>query len=136
MLQGAIDLILTAIEKFPRLSSLKNNLALIYESIDKPEDAEKFYRQALEDNPQDHTILKNLADFYYEAQILGAARELYEKIPEPERDWEMLFKMGNIFLRQGDMESALAHWERARQLNPEEGVITKNIEILQKARGR
>ncbi len=135
-LQGAIDLILAAIEKFPRLASLKNNLALVYESIDKPEEAEKYYRQALEDNSQDLTILRNLADFYYEAQILGAARELYEKIPDPQRDWDMLFKMGNILLRQGDMESALAYWERARQLNPEEGVITKNIEILQKARGR
>lgn len=135
-LPAAIDLLRAGIEKFPRLSSLKNNLALIYESIDKPEEAEKYYRQALEDNPRNEKIIRNLADFYYEAQILGAARELYDEIPEPQRDWEIYFKLGNIFLRQGDMESALQNWERARQLNPEEKLISKNIEILQKTRGR
>jgi tetratricopeptide (TPR) repeat protein len=135
-LERAVGLLKEAIDKFPRLGSLKNNLALIYESMDRPEEAERLYRQAVEENPQDPLLIRNLADFYYETQILGAAKELYEKIPENNKNWEVLFKLGNILLRQGDVDTALAYWEQARQLNPREEIIGKNIEILQKARGR
>jgi tetratricopeptide (TPR) repeat protein len=135
-LEKAVVMLREAIDKFPRLGSLKNNLALIYESMDRPEEAERLYRQAAEENPRDPVLIRSLADFYYEAQILGAARELYEKIPEETKDWEIWFKLGNILLRQGDVDSALSHWEKARQLNPQEEIIGKNIEILQKSRGR
>jgi Flp pilus assembly protein TadD len=135
-IERAVILLKEAIDKFPRLGSLKNNLALIYESMDRPEEAERFYRQAVEENPRDPILIRNLADFYYEAQILGAARELYEKMPEESKNWEVWFKLGNILLRQGDVETALNYWEKARNLNPQEEIIGKNIEILQKARGR
>ncbi len=133
--EQAAHLLVEAVDKFPRYGVFKNNLAVLYESIDKAEEAEKLYRQALEENPQDMNICKNLADFYYEEQILGAAKELYEKMPEDQRDWEVLFKLGNIVLRQGDAEQALALWLKARELNPEEEIITRNIEVLQKTSG-
>jgi Flp pilus assembly protein TadD len=135
-MEKAVNLTKEAIDKFPRLGSLKNNLALLYESMDRPEEAERLYRQAAEENPRDPVLIRSLADFYYEAQILGAARELYEKIPEDSKNWEVWFKLGNILLRQGEMDTALQYWEKARQLNPQEEIIGKNIEILQKARGR
>jgi tetratricopeptide (TPR) repeat protein len=134
--EKAVIMLREAIDKFPRLGSLKNNLALIYESLDRPEEAERLYRQAAEENPRDPVLIRSLADFYYEAQILGAARELYEKIPEEAKNWEVWFKLGNILLRQGEVDAALNHWDKARQLNPQEEIIGKNIEILQKARGR
>jgi len=131
----SMALLKDAIDKFPRFGTFKNNLAVLYESIDRPEEAEKLYRQAMEENPQDISICRNLADFYYETQILGAAKELYERIPEDKRDWKVFFKLGNIYLRQGDVDSAHNFWEKARALNPEEEIIVKNIEILQKSRG-
>ncbi|MEO0142579.1 MAG: tetratricopeptide repeat protein [candidate division WOR-3 bacterium] len=132
----AINFLKTCINRFPRNEIFKNNLAVLYEAIDLPEEAERSYRQALEDAPNDYFVLKNLADFYYESQILGAARELYEKIPEEKRDWEVLFKLGNIYMRQGDTEEALNNWQKAKALNPEQEIITRNIEVLQKARGK
>jgi tetratricopeptide (TPR) repeat protein len=133
---SAINLLIDAIDKFPRSGFLKNNLAVLYECLDKHENAEKLYRQALEADPQNAVLCMNLADFYYETQILGAAKELYEKIPEEERDWQILFKLGNIYLRQGDSNQALNFWQKAKELNPEEEVITRNIELLQKSSGR
>lgn len=137
---GAIDstaaLLKDAIDRFPRFTVFKNNLAVIYESMDKPEEAERLYRQALEVDPQNERISRNLADFYYEAQILGAAKELYEKIPEDKRGWEVFFKLGNISLRQGDAEKALMFWEQARRINPSEQIIARNIEVLQKSSGK
>lgn len=129
----SIELLQDAIDRFPRFTMFKNNLAVVYESVDKPEEAEKLFRQALETNPRDEKICRNLADFYYETQILGAAKELYEKIPEDRMDWKVLFKLGNIYLRQGDSPGALRFWEKARELNPSEEIITRNIEVLQKS---
>jgi len=137
---GAIEktavLFKDAIDRFPRHTIFKNNLAVLLESMDKPEEAEKLYRQALEVDPQDEDIIRNLADFYYEAQILGAAKELFEKIPEAKRGWEVFFKLGNISLRQGDSKKALMLWEEAKKLNPSEQLIIRNIEVLQKSSGK
>lgn len=135
-IQSATSILTQAIERFPRFAIFKNNLAVLYESIDKPEEAEKLYRQALENEPNNQRVCRNLADFYYEAQILGAARELYEKISDEDRNWQILFKLGNIYLRQGDAEKAMQCWERAKQLNPEEEIITRNIEVLKKSGGQ
>jgi len=131
--EESTHLLRDAIDRFPRFTVFKNNLAVVYESIGKPEEAEKLFRQALETNPRDEKICRNLADFYYETQILGAAKELYEKIPDDKRDWKILFKLGNIYLRQGDSNKALNSWEKARELNPSEEIITRNIEVLQKS---
>ncbi len=129
----SVDLLRDAIDRFPRFAMFRNNLAVVYESIGKPEEAEKLFRQALETNPRDEKVCRNLADFYYETQILGAARELYEKIPDDKKDWKILFKLGNIYLRQGDSSKALNYWEKAQQLNPTEDSIVRNIEVLQKS---
>ena len=80
--------------------------------------------------------MKNLADFYYKTQILGAARELFEKIADEFNDWQIFFKLGNIHLRQGDTDKALEYWYKARELNPSEQLIARNIEVLTKSGGK
>jgi tetratricopeptide (TPR) repeat protein len=125
-----------AIDHFPRMILFKNNLAALYEDMDKPEEAEKLYRQALEVDPHNKKICRNLAEFYYRTQILGAARELFEKIAEAYNDWGIFFKLGNIHLRQGDTQKALQYWYRAKELNPSEELIARNIEVLTKSGGK
>jgi len=134
-MQNAVDFLKECINKFPRLAVFKNNLAVVYEALDLPEEAERAYRQAVNDEPQNYDICRNLADFYYESQILGAAKELYEKIPDEEKNWEILFKLGNILMRLGDADGALNYWEKAKSMNPKQQLITQNIELLKKSRG-
>ncbi|GAH98315.1 unnamed protein product, partial [marine sediment metagenome] len=133
--EASKSLLNDAIDRFPRFPVFKNNLAVLYESVDEAGEAEKLYRQALEVAPRNEPICRNLADFYYDVQILGAAKELYEKISDDKRDWRILFRLGNIYLRQGDQGKALSLWEQARQLNPSEKIIVQNIELLQKSGG-
>ncbi|OPX18071.1 hypothetical protein BXT86_03110 [candidate division WOR-3 bacterium 4484_100] len=132
----AAELLTEAIDKFPRNAFLKNNLAVLYEQIDRPEEAEKLYREALESDPYNYKVCKNFADFYYEAQILGAAKELYERIPESDADWQVLFNLGNIYLRQGNGEQALELWNKALTLSPENKLILRNIELLKQSSGK
>ncbi len=134
--ENAAQILQEAIDHFPRMIAFKNNLAVLFESMDKPEDAEKLYRQALEVDPHNKKICKNLADFYYKTQILGAARELFEKVADAYNDWQIFFKLGNIHLRQGDKEKALEYWYKARELNPSEQLIARNIEVLTKSGGK
>jgi tetratricopeptide (TPR) repeat protein len=134
-MQRAVDTLTSAIDRFPRFTLFKNNLAVLYQLLERPEEAEKLYRQAVGVDPRDEVITRNLADFYYETEILGAAKELYEKIPEDKRDWHIFFNLGNIYLRQGDSERALALWKKAKELNPSEETITHNIDVLQRSGG-
>ncbi len=134
-MEKAVDFIKECINNFPRFALFKNNLAVVYEALDRPEEAERLYRQAVSEEPQNFKICKNLADFYYESQILGAAKEFYERVPDEERDWEVLFKLGNISMRLGDADGALNYWEKARNLNPTYTIITQNIDLLKKSRG-
>lgn len=133
--EHAADVLLRATDRFPRFKLFKNNLAVLYQSLGKPEEAEKLYRQAVDADPRDETVARNLADFYYEAEILGAAKELYEKIPEDGRDWQVFFNLGTIYLRQGNSERALDLWNKAKALNPSEETITQNIDILRRSGG-
>jgi tetratricopeptide (TPR) repeat protein len=132
--EDALHLLGEALDKFPEYAVFKNNLAVLYESIGRHEESEKLYREALELDSKNFTVCRNLADFYYETQILGAAKELYETIPEDKWDWRILFKLGNIYLRQGSPEQALQFWERARVFNPSEELITQNIDLLLRTR--
>lgn len=133
--EGAVEVLSRATEKFPRFTPFKNNLAVLYQTLGKPEEAEKLYRQAIDADPRDTTIARNLADFYYDAAILGAAKELYEKISEDGRDWRVFFNLGTIYLRQGNSERALELWSKAQALNPSEETITQNIDVLRRSGG-
>ncbi len=135
-LDEAMEILKVANDRFPRFVFFYNNMAVCLEALDRPEDAEKLYRQALEVNAKDERVIKNLANFYYEAQILGAAKELYERIGESNRDWQVLFKLGNIHLRQGDQKNALLFWENALKLNPDSDIVLRNIEVLRKTGGK
>ncbi len=133
--EHAAEVLSCAIDRFPRFTLFKNNLAVLYQALGKPEEAEKLYRQAVDANPRDEIIARNLADFYYEAEILGAAKELYEKIPEDRRDWQIFLNLGTIYLRQGNSERALDLWNKAKALNPSEETITQNIDVLRRSGG-
>lgn len=133
--QQAVDTLTSAIDRFPRFTLFKNNLAVLYQLLERHEEAEKLYRQAIGVDPRDEVIARNLADFYYDREILGAARELYERIPDDKRDWHIFFNLGNIYLRQGDAERALGLWKKAKELNPSEETITHNIDVLQRSGG-
>jgi tetratricopeptide (TPR) repeat protein len=134
-IEHAAEVLSRATDIFPRMPLFKNNLAVLYETLGKPEEAEKLYRQAIDADPRDKKIARNLADFYYGAEILGAAKELYEKIPEDDRDWQVCFNLGTIYLRQGNSERALELWNRAKKLNPSEETITYNIDVLRRSGG-
>ncbi len=126
----AVSLLSAAVEKFPGSSPLKNNLALLEENAGHYQEAEALYRQALMDEPDNVTVIGNLADLYYRLSIFGLAREWYEKIPESERDLRVLLNIGRLCLYKGDKENAVAEWRKAIALNPGDEKLGRDIDIL------
>ncbi len=126
----AVDLLADAVDRFPKLVAFKNNLALLYESIGKNEDAEVLYKQALLQQPGDPVLLRNIADLYYRMGFYGGARDYYERIPKSERDAATCIKLGRTYLFKGDAEGALTEWQHARTLDPGDGRLGEEIESL------
>jgi tetratricopeptide (TPR) repeat protein len=126
----AQDWLEKALDKFPRAVSVKNNLALLYESVDKYEDAERLYCQALMAQPDALIVLENLAHLYFRLGIYGAAREYYERIPGDRCDFSVLFNLGRICLSRGEKKEALSLWDRARDIADEDEYIDPEIDTL------
>jgi tetratricopeptide (TPR) repeat protein len=129
-LEKAIELLSKATERFPRFLAFKNNLALLYESVGRDEDAEKLYHQVLGIKPDEKTVLRNLANLYYRLGIYGSAREYYERIPEDERDTLVFINLGRLYLLSGDKERAIAQWKHVLAKNPGDEKLGRDIENL------
>ncbi|KPL14810.1 hypothetical protein AMJ74_02680 [candidate division WOR_3 bacterium SM1_77] len=129
-IEGAVDWLKQALDKFPRSAAIKNNLALLYENIGRYEDAEKLYCQVLATQPDVPIVVRNLADLYYRLNIYGAAREYYEQIRDDKRDFSLLVNLGRIYLSRGEREHALSLWEQALDLNPDDYDTARDIEAL------
>ncbi|KPK64120.1 hypothetical protein AMJ83_03745 [candidate division WOR_3 bacterium SM23_42] len=132
----AIDWLKGAIDKFPRLAALKNNLAVLYQSSGKYEEAEKLYRQVLNVQPGETVAIKNLAKIFLGLGIYGAARECYEQMPAAERDPLTLKNLGRIYLLQGDRERALNTWEQAHELDPDDDDVVHDLQTLRSVKSK
>lgn len=126
----AIDWLKRAINKFPRLTAFKNNLALLYESLGQYDDAEKLYRQVVFAQPEQSISIRNLANLYYRLGFYGAARKYYEELPQEMRDSSVFSNLGRIRLYQGDKKGALDLWEQAHALNPDDETIARDLETI------
>ncbi|HID31826.1 MAG TPA: tetratricopeptide repeat protein [bacterium (Candidatus Stahlbacteria)] len=127
----AINLLSEAIEKFPSKGELRNNLAVLFEALNKNREAEQAYRAAINQDPFNPLIHKNFGSFYYNRNVMGAAREQFEAIEESNRDWETNFKLANIMLKLGNRSEALHYYKKAQEQKPDDPTINRNIKILE-----
>ncbi|RKX71254.1 hypothetical protein DRP53_02215 [candidate division WOR-3 bacterium] len=127
----ALDHFRNAIEKFPSRAELRNNLAVLLEAMGKHREAEKVFREAINQDPFHPLVRKNFGTFYYNRNIIGAAREQFEAVEESARDWETNFKLANIMLKLGNRDEALRYYKIAHEQNPDDPIIARNIKILE-----
>jgi tetratricopeptide (TPR) repeat protein len=78
--------------------------------------------------PQLH---KNLGDYFYRASRYEEALEQYQRAIkiDPALGDDVYFKLGNIRFKWQEKEQALAYWERALALNPENVILRTNLEL-------
>ena len=125
--KGSVD------DSFDALFSRAERLA----SMRDYQNAEIYYRKALELRPDEIRALNNLG-FSYQAQgKLDEAIEMFEKVIDVSGGSAVAYNnLASVYYRKGMLDSAETIWEKAQKLEPTNPQIKKNLEYLRKSRGR
>jgi len=108
-----------------------SNAGIAYFSLKKYEEAIKNFKLAVKLEPKNPTYNYNLAYSYYVTEQYDLAEEsLISAINYNKQDYEALFLMGQIALKQFDEQLAKKYFESVLQVNPDhEGAKTALEEI-------
>ena len=106
------------------------NLGKLYEAFDEEKKATEIYQQGLKSDPECVLLSKALIDYYYRNKLFDICEVRIETlISTGIRDWDLFFKKGNILFQRGNTAEALKLWEKALELNPDNKLIKRTIEL-------
>jgi len=119
---------------YPHIPELILHLGALRERAGVAEEAEVFYRRAVEEAPELPQARKALGDALYRRGAYEEATEQYRRAIElrPELGDDVYLKLGNIAYKQGERGEAVGLWTRALELNPENGIARTNLELVQR----
>ena len=119
---------------YPYVAPLLLHSGAIRERSGSPEEAEVFYRRAVEEDPELPQARKALGDALYRRGAYADAVEQYTKAVElrPDLGDDVHLKLGNVAYKQGDRERALRWWERAIEMDPGNGIARTNLELVRR----
>jgi len=130
----AIAEIKTFLKMFPDVPLAHNDLGVLYHQAGNDLLAMAHYEKANRLQPNNPTVIKNLAEFYF--VVLGwnddAIEMLTELLISWPNDFEILTALGNISKKVGRPDEARAFYRKALQIEPQN---TELREILAKLDG-
>ncbi|GAB4137823.1 MAG: hypothetical protein Tsb009_05590 [Planctomycetaceae bacterium] len=119
--QEAIENYRRAIERNCHSPDVYNNLGLTYDALGQHEQAQQAYQKAIEFNPRHPEAVPNFISSLIDSQRLDTARLICQQAlsdhPGNVRLWNLA---GTIALRSGETEQALARFQKARQIAPQD----------------
>jgi Flp pilus assembly protein TadD len=128
----ALDRLLIRME--PRFIEPYGTAGWLLDSMDRDEEALDLYRQAVAVAPQRWETHHDLGMFYYQHKEYPAAANAFRRGTQqqgaPHYVWKML---AHACERMGELEKALAAWEAAARVAPNDPAVAPN---LQRVRAR
>ncbi|WP_103067970.1 tetratricopeptide repeat protein [Aquimarina sediminis] len=111
-----------------RKGEIAKNIALIYMSQGKDEEAIAAIEDAKKENPEDSTLMQAEADLHYKLGNVAKYKEIMEKIVanDPENP-DLLYNLGVSASRLGDNEQALGYYKKSLELRPDYASAQINI---------
>lgn len=104
------------------------DLAFVYSQTGDTAQAISEYKAALALDPQNHDVMLELGSVYRRTKLFAEARELYQKIIAANPKYADAYgNLGNIYLDQGDMENAIANYEKFALYSPNKDVAAQNF---------
>ena len=130
-LDRALELITEGARAHPQVAVLGNTLAAVQERRGDYAAAALAAEAAMADDGTIPQLHKNLGDYFYRASRYEEALEQYQRAIkiDPALGDDVYFKLGNIRFKWQEKEQALAYWERALSLNPENVILRTNLEL-------
>ncbi len=126
--------VLNLVEKTqPENKNLLILKGLISHLIKKYEDAIRVLNKAISIYPDEWRFNFLLAETYYQVQDVQNAILQYEKVVQKIKHFKSLFRLGILYLREGMREKALTFWKEAEKIDPQNKLLRRNIELLEKS---
>jgi tetratricopeptide (TPR) repeat protein len=108
-----------AIARDPRNSTLRSELAKIYEKQGDPDKAARELVAAIKSNPRDAEALAKLSEMEKSGRYARQSEELIEQASQTgANDPEAQIALGDMYLKKERQEKAAEHYQRAHQLAP------------------
>jgi tetratricopeptide (TPR) repeat protein len=112
----------------PRFVEPYGTAGWLLESLGRPSEALAMYRQGVTAVPDRWETHQDLGMFYYEhkqyAEAAAAFRDASRQQDPPPYVWKML---AHALERAGELKEAVAAWETAGRLAPEDGAVPLNL---------
>ncbi|SHI49368.1 tetratricopeptide repeat protein [Aquimarina spongiae] len=110
---------------------IAKNIALIYITQGKDEEAMKAIEDAKVENPNDTSLLQAEADVFYKLGNLEKYKEIMEQIVanDPENP-DLLYNLGVSASRLGDNDQALDYYKKTLELKPDYTAAQINVAAL------
>ncbi len=120
------------LERHPKNTVLRNNLAALLELLGYVDESEELLRAALADEPSLPQLSKNLGDLLYRSGRYDDAWEAYQRAVKlhPQLGDDVYFKLGNIAYKRLDREHAAELWQQTLELNPNHELAQSNLETV------
>jgi tetratricopeptide (TPR) repeat protein len=130
-LSRALALVTEGLEAHPRAAALCNLLAVILERQGDHRGAALAAERGLHEDGALPQLHKNLGDALYAAGRHEEALEAFQRAVKlnPALGDDVYLKLGNIRFKWQEVEQAVACWERALALNPENMTIRTNLDL-------
>lgn len=112
-------------------------LGVISERRGDLENADRSYRQALDEDATLAQAHKNLGDVAYRRSSHEESLQHYLRATElePRLGDDVFARIGNLYYKSRNLDSAVQFWHRALELNPDNAIVRNNLEIAAHASG-
>jgi tetratricopeptide (TPR) repeat protein len=120
---------LSALRVDPRASDALNGLGAIAMQSNRPEEAERWFREALRNNPVDPTAQAGLASLGRDADPLSTESQLKNALARNPDSASMHFALGNVQARAGRWADAQQAFFRAYTLEPDNPDYRFNLAV-------
>lgn len=96
------------------------------------EQAQLYFKQSVDANPEDETLAYNVGEIYFSNQKLDEAAEYFAKATEIKPEWAPpYYKLGLVNLNKADYEKAKEYFQKFLTLEPEGELAAQAKNILE-----
>jgi tetratricopeptide (TPR) repeat protein len=125
----ALDLLIIRME--PRFYEAYSTAGWLLESLGRQEEALALYRQAVAAVPDRWETHFDLGYYHYQKKQYPAAAAAFRRATERKDVAPYVWKMlGHALERSGQLQEAVAAWETAGRVAPQDGVVATNLQRL------
>ncbi|MEX0907013.1 MAG: DUF4388 domain-containing protein [Gemmatimonadota bacterium] len=136
-LNEADTLVTEALEEYPDSAPLLLLSGAISERRGDLDNADRAYRQVIDEDPTVAQAHKNLGDVAYRRGSHEESLQHFMRAAEidPALGDDLFAKIGNLLYKLRRLDEAVEYWQKSIALNPDNAIVRNNLEIVSNASG-